>query len=301
MTPLETSGVALDTEKLLWLRHLARVRAERPSALTALPGGFIVKRRGRGLELDDIRIFVEGDDMRHLDRNTTARTGVPHVRTFRDERERTLILAADFRPSMLWGTRRAFRSVAAAEAAVLAGWRAIDRGERVGLLAFGAGEPIVMPARGRERGMLAVVGGLGTAHAAALADPGAPEPPLTQAADLLVRVAPRGSSVVFLSGFDEPGTDFGAAVGPLLRRVQVSAFVIADAFELRAPAGKYPYLDAASGAARVGHIQPRYSPLSQDARLEWLAQLGFDAALVDAEGGPSAFIDILEELDARFR
>jgi uncharacterized protein (DUF58 family) len=61
----------------------------------------------------NIRIFSEGGDIRHLDHNTTARTGVPHVRTFRDEREKSVLLLADFRAPMLWRTRRVFRSVAA--------------------------------------------------------------------------------------------------------------------------------------------------------------------------------------------
>ena len=65
---------------------------------------------------------------------STARTGEPHVRTFRDERERTLLLLVDLRPSMLWGTRRALRSAAAVEAAALAGWRALETGGRIGFI-----------------------------------------------------------------------------------------------------------------------------------------------------------------------
>ena len=101
------AGATIDAERLLALRHLVRAGRAEPRALTALQGGFVVRRRGRGLEVDDIRVYAEGDDPRHLDRNTTARTGVPHTRTFRDERERTLVLMVDLRPSMLWGTLRA--------------------------------------------------------------------------------------------------------------------------------------------------------------------------------------------------
>jgi len=57
------------------------------------------------------------------------------VRTFRDERERTLMLVVDFRESMMFGTRRALRSVAGAEAVIALGWGAIDEGGGVGLLA----------------------------------------------------------------------------------------------------------------------------------------------------------------------
>ena len=204
---LNARGVAADTEHLLSLRHLVRNLPERRLAPTGLPGGFVTKRRGRGLETVDIRIFSEGDDIRHIDHNTTARTGVPHVRTFRDERDRSVLLLADFRPSMLWGTRRAFRSVAAAEALTIVGWRAVEAGGRVGLIAFGAGEPVFVPARGRERGMIAVVGGLAAAHRAALdaasETPMAEGRPLDDMIELAIRLVPAGGSVFLASGLDD--------------------------------------------------------------------------------------------------
>ena len=75
-----------------------------------------------------MRLWSEGDDRRFIDRNATARTGELHVRTHHDERDRAVVLVADFRPSMLFGTRRALRSVAAAEALVLLGWRIVGDG-----------------------------------------------------------------------------------------------------------------------------------------------------------------------------
>ncbi|TXN65030.1 DUF58 domain-containing protein, partial [Methylobacterium sp. WL6] len=114
----------LSGEALMGLRHLAR-RGVTPATrtLAGLPGGIVTKRRGRGSEPDDVRLWSEGDDRRHIDRNATARTGILHVRTHHDERDRAVVLLADFRPSMLFGTRRALRSVAAAEALALLGWR----------------------------------------------------------------------------------------------------------------------------------------------------------------------------------
>src|SRR3954454_20368782 len=136
-------GVSIDTEALLRLRHLvAQARSLRADRTTALPGPIVTRRRGRGSEPDDIRLWSHGDDIRHIDRNTTARTGVPHVRTFRSEQELTTLLIADFRAPMLFGPRRAFRSVAAAEILGLAGWRAVGIGGKVALLAVGGPEPL---------------------------------------------------------------------------------------------------------------------------------------------------------------
>ncbi|CAA2156919.1 hypothetical protein MBRA_02351 [Methylobacterium brachiatum] len=122
------------------LRYLAR-RGAAPATrtLAGLPGGIVTKRRGRGSEPEDVRLWSEGDDRRFIDRNATARTGQLHVRTHHDERDRAVVLLADFRPSMLFGTRRALRSVAAAEALALLGWRVAADGGRVGLAVATAG------------------------------------------------------------------------------------------------------------------------------------------------------------------
>ena len=105
-------------ERLLDLRRYIRAGAGGRWHPDLRPAGFPGRRRGAGLETIDVRPFVEGDDVRHLDRNVTARTGLPHVRSFREERGATVLLVADFRAPMLWGTRRVLRSVAAAEALV---------------------------------------------------------------------------------------------------------------------------------------------------------------------------------------
>ena len=110
MDSLAVDGVRLDFDALFRLQHLGgTMRSGQSRSMTAYPGGFIYRQRGRGLEINDVRPWLFGDDIRHIDRNATARTGIQHVRTFRDERDRSLLLVADFRPSMLFGTRRAFR------------------------------------------------------------------------------------------------------------------------------------------------------------------------------------------------
>lgn len=298
------AGVDLPVEHLLGLRHVVRADIAVPRALTALPGGFVVRRRGRGLEVDDIRVFAEGDDVRHIDRNTTARTGIPHVRTFRDERERTLILLVDLRPSMLWGTRRAFRSVAAAEAAALAGWRAIDGGGRVGLVAFGTGDPVVVPARGRDRGMIAVAGGLAHAHAQALRDAASTaqdrsEPPLAAALDLAARLAPRGASVLLASGLDQPGAGFDEAAGALTRRADLAALIVVDAFERRASPDLLPFVDA-SGTRRLGRVAETFDA-DRDPRFTRLRRLGVDAVPITTTDEPATMLAALEALDGSRR
>ena len=201
--------VTLDPDHLLRLRALAR-RREPPRSVTAMPGGFVTRARGQGLETADLRAFADGDDPRHIDRNATARSGRLQVRNFQAERDRALLLVADFRPSMLWGTRRTLRSIAAAEALSMIGWRAVTEGARVGLLAVSAGAQTFVRPRARDRAMVAVIGAMVEAHAAALSDAARPDPPLSATLELAHRLAsPRVGS--------RAGDGAGHA-GPRIRR-----------------------------------------------------------------------------------
>lgn len=237
----DIQGVALRSDALISLRQIAlHTRAE--PTLTALPGGFATRRKGHGQEVADVREYISGDDMRHLDRGTTARTGTLHIRQFQEERDRISLLVADFRPAMLWGITRAFRSVAAAEALALIGWKNVHEGGRVGLLALTASGPVFVPPRGRTRGMLDVIGGMRAAHQQALEEAigGAVDMPLDGALVGVERLVPAGAEVIIASGFDLPGQGLGDRLARLARRRVPHLLMVMDAEAGRLPQGRYP-------------------------------------------------------------
>lgn len=247
------TGVSVEAEELIALRaHMLRVR-DRGVTASALPGGFAVSRRGNGQVIADSRLYIHGDDMRHVDRGATARTGDLHVRTFHEERDRITFLVADFRPSMLWGMRRAFRSVAAAQALAWRGWQAVEAGGRVGLLAVTARERFLVPSRPRTSGMLAVIGGLVRAHVQAVqdAEQGADDPELCAALSGLDRIVARGSEVVIASAFDHCGAGFEAALGQLARYRTPRLLVVEERALRDLPAGYYPLSRPGRGKARA--------------------------------------------------
>ena len=296
MTPaLSAPGVALKAEALIALRGRPVPQPEdRP--LSALPGGFVTRRRGHGQEVSDVREYVAGDDIRHLDRGSTARTGRLHVRRFQEERDRVTLLVADFRPAMLWGTRRAFRSVAAAEALVLIGWRVVAEGGRVGLLALGAGDPVAVAIRGRARGMLAVIGGMVRAHDAALhlALAGVRrDPPLDDGLASLERIAPRGAEIFLASGFDLPGPEFADRLAAIAQHRTPRLVRIVDGTTGSLPPGSY--------AIRLGDGSRRRVRIAGDRRLagpQEHAIAGFPALSVDAAAEP---LQTARLLDAALR
>lgn len=289
--------IDLSGEALMGLRHLAR-RGASPTTrtLAGLPGGIVTKRRGRGSEPEDVRLWAEGDDRRHIDRNATARTGQLHVRTHHDERDRAVVLLADFRPSMLFGTKRTLRSIAAAEALSLLGWRIVADGGRVGLVVVTAGEPTVLRPAGGERAMASVTGALAVSHAQALEAAKADDPPLEPLLGVAANLLPSGGHLVIASALDAPGPDFDRLLGLVSERIAVRLVLVSDAFERARRPGFFPFAlsDGRRGSLRADGTGEQ----ALDARLADYAVRGIAGLRLDVEAGPEHYAPLMERLDA---
>ncbi len=119
---------------------------------SVLSGSHASRLRGRGLNFEEIRAYLPGDDVRHIDWKVSLRLGKPQVRAYTEERDRPLLVVVDQRMSMFFGSRRAFKSVVAAEVAALAVWMGFAAGDRVGGVLFNDSEVVrVRPLRSRSR------------------------------------------------------------------------------------------------------------------------------------------------------
>ncbi len=138
-----------------------RLRQGYPRALMA--GGHLSRFQGRGVEFDEVRPYQPGDDIRSMDWRVTARTGKPHTKLFREERERPALLIVDLRPAMFFATRGALKAVIAAECASLLAWSVAHQGDRIGGLLFDADEQtmrnVIKPMRGK-RGVMRLLGSI---------------------------------------------------------------------------------------------------------------------------------------------
>ncbi len=286
-------GLTVTTERLLGLRRYLRPPFGGRWHPDQRPAGFPGKRRGAGLETVDVRVFTEGDDVRHLDRNVSARTGIPHVRSFREERGATLLLIADYRYSMLWGTRRMLRSVAAAEALALGGWRAVEAGGRVGLYVIGQTEHTYVAPRGRVTGMAAVAGALAAGHTEAISKSRGNDTTLDFAIEAVTQLAPVGASLVLATALDDPGPEFTRLAGALARFNRLRVILVRDAFETTPPPGSYSFATA-SGERHWAYIGGTPPP---DARLAELERLGVATMLLETRGGPEAAADAWDWFD----
>jgi uncharacterized protein (DUF58 family) len=133
-----SDGVYASAADLAGLENAARnfSLSSRQPIHSLLSGRWASRIRGRGLAFEELRQYFPGDDIRAMDWRVTARTGKPFVRVYTEEKDRPTLIVVDQRINMFFGTRRAVKSVAAAEVAALGAWRALAQGDRVGGVVF---------------------------------------------------------------------------------------------------------------------------------------------------------------------
>src|SRR5437867_8672239 len=113
--------------------------------------------KGRGMEFAEVRLYQPGDEIRTIDWNVTARTGVPHVKRYAEERELTVMLLVDASASTRFGTVKQLKSELAAELAALFAFSAITNNDKVGLLIFSDQVELALPPKKGTRHVLRVI------------------------------------------------------------------------------------------------------------------------------------------------
>jgi len=154
------------SEDLARAARLLVVRSRR-EATGLFAGNYASAFRGGGLEFEESRPYVPGDDVRTIDWNATARHGETYVKRFREERDQTLLFAFDCSASMRSGSGSSSRAGTAAHALALLAASAGRAGDRVGLVAFDDRvRAWIPPARGVAHGRRVVETALACAAAA---------------------------------------------------------------------------------------------------------------------------------------
>ncbi len=116
-----------------------------------LAGEYLSVFKGRGMEFDEVRQYVPGDDVRTIDWNVTARSGEPYVKSYVEERELTVMLVVDVSRSGEFGTKNRFKRELAVELAGVLSIAATTNNDKVGLLLFSDRvELLIPPTKGRS-------------------------------------------------------------------------------------------------------------------------------------------------------
>ncbi len=107
--------------------------------------------KGRGMEFEEVREYLPGDEIRTIDWNVTARFGHPYVKRFVEERELTVMLLVDLSPSGRFGSVDQLKNEVAAELCALLAFSAIKNNDKVGLIIFtDRVEKFIPPQKGTE-------------------------------------------------------------------------------------------------------------------------------------------------------
>ena len=107
-----------------------------------LAGAYVSVFKGRGVEFDEVRPYVPGDDVRTIDWNVTARVGSPYVKRYVEERQLTVMLLVDMSASLDFGSAHRSKREAAVELSALLAFSAIHNDDKVG--------PAALPPRRRR-------------------------------------------------------------------------------------------------------------------------------------------------------
>lgn len=122
-----------------------------------LAGQYVSVFKGRGIEFDEVRPYVPGDEIRAIDWKVTARLGRPYVKRFVEERQLTLMLMADISASQDFGSQTRSKREVAAELCALLAFSATFNDDKVGLTLFHGGIEQYIPARKGQKHALRVV------------------------------------------------------------------------------------------------------------------------------------------------
>lgn len=101
-----------------------------------LAGDYHSTFKGQGVEFDEVRPYQVGDDVRTIDWNVTAKTGVPYIKRFAEERELTILFLVDVSGSQGYGSVRRSKMELAAEVTALLALTAIRNQDKIGLVLF---------------------------------------------------------------------------------------------------------------------------------------------------------------------
>jgi uncharacterized protein (DUF58 family) len=176
--------------------------------------------KGRGIEFEEVRPYVPGDEVRDIDWNVTARYGSPYIKRFVEERELTVMMVVDVSRSMRFGTSGAEKRELAAELVAVLGFAAMRNNDRVGLVLAGQQvEHFVKPSRGRTHLLRMLRDVLGFTP-----PPGGTR--LTEAVRFVLRTQRRRSLVFWISDFEDQLEPRDWRV--LGRRHELTALVLRD-------------------------------------------------------------------------
>ncbi len=183
--------------------------------------------KGRGMEFAEVREYSPGDEIRTIDWNVSARTGVPHVKLFEEERELTVMIMVDASASGAFGTRVQMKRNLAAELSAVLAFSAVKNNDKVGLIIFtDRVEKYIPPRKGRSHVLRVIREVLN--H-----EPQHQGTSINTALEFMNRVLRKRSVIFLISDFLD--TDYDRSIKQTSRRHDLLSFHLQDPWETKLP------------------------------------------------------------------
>jgi uncharacterized protein (DUF58 family) len=242
-----TEGITwVSQQSLIQLRHSAINLPLDSGKVHAHQGGaYLSSFKGRGMEFDESRIYLPGDDIRSMDWKVTARTGQPYTKVFQEEHERPVLIWLDLNSSMFFATRGAYKSVIASKAATLLAWSAAANKDRLGALIFAGDDHIELRPKLGKSAVLNFI--KHTCNHPAWNSNTTDKKPrnMNQAMSRLRKVARPGSLIFMISDFREIDDKAKSHLSSIARNNDIVLIHISDPIELSLPeSGQYRVSDS---------------------------------------------------------
>jgi len=238
----------------------------------SLAGSYHSVFKGRGMNFDEVREYVPGDDIRTIDWNVTARTGIPHIKKFTEERELTIMLMIDISSSGDFGSAGASKREIMAEIGSVLAFSAVRNNDKVGLILFTDFVELYIPPKKGRSHILRVI------REILFFQPRGSRTDLKVPLDFINRVARRRCVAFLISDFCLPG-DFSSSLQELLPKVRVSnrrhdliSLIVSDPREAQLPDVGWITLEDAESGEQVDintsdpAIRRRYAELAAERR-----------------------------------
>ncbi len=236
----------------------------------SLAGSYQSVFKGRGMNFDEVREYYPGDDIRSIDWNVTARTGLPHIKKFTEEREMTIMLMIDVSGSGDFGSATSSKRELMAEVGSVLAFSAVKNNDKVGLVLFTDFVELYIPPKKGRSHILRII------REILFFQPQGKNTDLKLPLDFVNRVIKRKCVAFLISDFCLPG-NYDATLHDLQPKLRISnrrhdliAVIVSDSREFELPDVGWLTLEDAESGEQVElntsdpDIRSQYSQLARE-------------------------------------
>ena len=232
-------GLSVSLEDMLEQQnYLSYLQIKNNTATSALSGEIKSALKGKGMELEEVRAYTYGDDIRDMDWRVTARKSEPFTKVYHEEKDREITVLIDMSESMVFGTKNELKTVSAAKIAALLGWYALKNKDRFGALVFDGENSHYFKPQNNRQNLISVFKAISEISKKVLTDNKKGD---ISTALKLLQLHRKGQGIIFiLSDFKQIDVEKFKQIAALAKNNKVCCVNIFDVLEEVAPqSGEY--------------------------------------------------------------